>query len=84
MLRSLLHLVSYALLCLCEDYYDDDYEYEDSLPENWKKPHGAGKRLINARAADANENPFVGAFFLTSHSRPGCSSSLITPQCALR
>ena len=65
----------------------NDYSYDYSEPEIKDLKQIAGKRLINARAADANEFQFVGALYMTSSKKivsPTCTSSLISPDFALR
>ena len=67
-----------------ENDYSYDYEDEPAV-HDLKKVKGS--RLINARAADANEFQFVGALFISSHdkiTRPTCTSNLISPDYALR
>ena len=78
-----------CILCELIDKSDgsDEYHYDYSDPVIEDLKTVAGSRLINARAADANEFQFVGALYITSAKHitsPTCSSSLISPDYALR
>ena len=84
MFYCVLQVLSFVLLYVSDNIAGEDYEdyvYDYSTLTLYNKTD-EGKRLINARASEVNENPFVGAFFLISKHL--CTSSLISPQYALR
>ena len=84
-LTAIFVCISFVLIDISEGSDAYHYDYSDPVIEDLKTV--AGSRLINARAADANEFQFVGALYITSAKHivsPTCSSSLISPDYALR
>ena len=84
-ITAILTRILFVLIERSEGSDDYHYDYSDPVIEDLKTV--AGSRLINARAADANEFQFVGALYITSAKHitsPTCSSSLISPNYALR